>query len=1061
MIASSAVKCLMLALIALACLGADEYRPTPKFAGKSIPDPPQQQDPWRAPQTKLPPFLVTATTALFDQGLADPRGCEYRDVEIGDDSIIKTRGFVLPARDGDSGRFAISWDGVVYPALSVGAPADLDKDIRTIAESMKRDRAAGAGQANHFELPGGFGSPWSRGRMFGQSGPAAIESRSPLRLCLLLRLGRGDLAEELFSAGTTWKPEAQGRDLTDYHISYLTLATDWATAVFLRLVGAHARGDDGIALDAARRLSKFARAAEAKAEEMGFQRSQFRPGDPPSYFTFLHQLPELLADQERRAAEPARGPIPPRGGDPTARIAALIRDFDQIDERQMSSPGAAFPGHSPLVKTLVAEGEPAVEPLLAALETDLRLTRSVSIGRGFSVYRFVQPVVEAELTALTDLLQVSQIPYSEIQSRYRDLGSRKLLARSLRDRWNRDRAISPNERWYGALRDDTAGTNRWSEAMSRIVQPKDARGPMGVGAWRLDRPDQAPMAGEELRSRRDPSVSELMARRIPAIGRSSEGFSLHQACAMAMVFDRWDQRAALPTIRETMGQCLAEIEMRRGQNSGVSLDETVADYLAMFTLIRARAGDRAALDEYAGWVRKTSPEELKTRATECFRPLWQFAGEPAIRDAARWLFNDAASPWVPLLRAPGSNTNLLFHHTRIYSSALVATAGFREGLLAALAIKDPMGTIQRGAYQTFDYKTGQGWGENFLGHPDDLDSIKPGVTLPFRVCDFIAWKVSSVEASPRCELYWPEDRRDRAVQACADYLKKYGDRFTADAPAGTSEYPKEAHLAFPTLDRPATADDVRAGRAIFSLEGQAEVRMVKVPAFPFKARWLTLKDSPVTLQRGDGTTYRDYDQDGWLWQAEEVRQGDRWERFFGFVGHHVIAQVPAAEVELTREPFAWGPLSSGLDARIEPVEARREAFASGQPIPMVVRIRNRRGVENTSPKEFLRRDGAGRPSLRRGVSLELYYAAPYRAGTGQRPGIPHDVVAAKGMDHFDPGDPAHPLGAFEVFDATQVQLGDWFEVTRPGSYRVRILFAADSGVGEGTSNDWHFTVEGP
>ena len=38
--------------------------------------------------------------------------------------------------------------------------------------------------------------------------------------------------------------------------------------------------------------------------------------------------------------------------------------------------------------------------------------------------------------------------------------------------------------------------------------------------------------------------------------------------------------------------------------------------------------------------------------------------------------------------------------------------------------------------------------------------------------------------------------------------------------------------------------------------------------------------------------------DGWVWQAEEVRRGDRWERYYGFVGPHVIARIPADEIEL-------------------------------------------------------------------------------------------------------------------------------------------------------------------
>ena len=189
-------KCPLLALVVLASLGADPDRPAPKFEGKSIPDPPRQKEPWTPPQTKLPRFLVSATAALFDQGMADPRGCEYREVEIGDGTILKTRGFVLPERAGEAGRFVVSWDGVVYPALSVGAAADLDKDVRTLAESMKRDReAAAAKHTNRFGNAGGFTFVYSRGGDVGWGGPSGADGRSPLKLCLLLRLGRADLAE--------------------------------------------------------------------------------------------------------------------------------------------------------------------------------------------------------------------------------------------------------------------------------------------------------------------------------------------------------------------------------------------------------------------------------------------------------------------------------------------------------------------------------------------------------------------------------------------------------------------------------------------------------------------------------------------------------------------------------------------------------------------------------------------------------------------------------------------------------------------------------------------------
>jgi hypothetical protein len=131
--------------------------------------------------------------------------------------------------------------------------------------------------------------------------------------------------------------------------------------------------------------------------------------------------------------------------------------------------------------------------------------------------------------------------------------------------------------------------------------------------------------------------------------------------------------------------------------------------------------------------------------------------------------------------------------------------------------------------------------------------------------------------------------RNAAVEACMTFLKTYGDRFTDQPPRGERAQPfeKSAHLAFPILDHPATKADVRAARAIFSLEGEGEVRRVELPALPIKAKWLPPDDAPA-----DGAL------DGWVWQAEEVRNDGRWERYYGFVGGHIIARFPASSIEL-------------------------------------------------------------------------------------------------------------------------------------------------------------------
>ena len=155
-----------------------------------------------------------------------------------------------------------------------------------------------------------------------------------------------------------------------------------------------------------------------------------------------------------------------------------------------------------------------------------------------------------------------------------------------------------------------------------------------------------------------------------------------------------------------------------------------------------------------------------------------------------------------------------------------------------------------------------------------------------------------------------------------------------------------------------------------------------------------------------------------------------------------------------------GSLPGGLDARVEPVEPPESGYEPGRPIRVTLQIRNRRGVDNTAPTEFLRRGDDGRPVLRRGVALAVFYSPPsvtrseFFSGMGQ----PGEALKPRRTDRFDPSGAARPLGPFEAFEAMRLDLNDWFDLTRPGSYRVHVTFAADSGVGSGETYDWHFKV---
>lgn len=122
--------------VAAATQGRDARR-SPLFGAIGFPEPPQQKAAWNLPRTTLPDALVTATLALFDQGLADPRGCESREAQTatgsvwGGSSVAKLHVRVLPATGASEQRFGVAWNGLIYPLVSVGVVADARAEVFT------------------------------------------------------------------------------------------------------------------------------------------------------------------------------------------------------------------------------------------------------------------------------------------------------------------------------------------------------------------------------------------------------------------------------------------------------------------------------------------------------------------------------------------------------------------------------------------------------------------------------------------------------------------------------------------------------------------------------------------------------------------------------------------------------------------------------------------------------------------------------------------------------------------------------------------------------------------
>ena len=71
---------------------------------------PKQNEPWTVPPNGLPAKVVLAAQSLFEQGLPDPRGCEYRQVVVTGawDESWATHAWLLPETAGDKRRLAIA-----------------------------------------------------------------------------------------------------------------------------------------------------------------------------------------------------------------------------------------------------------------------------------------------------------------------------------------------------------------------------------------------------------------------------------------------------------------------------------------------------------------------------------------------------------------------------------------------------------------------------------------------------------------------------------------------------------------------------------------------------------------------------------------------------------------------------------------------------------------------------------------------------------------------------------------------------------------------------------------
>lgn len=668
----------------------------------ALPQPGHQQDPWTPPAAPgIPEYVMSVAATLFDAGLADPRGGVYREIQLEGFSkgAGQTHGWVFAER------YAVCWNGLVYRVQSVGAKADLERDVRLIAGT------------NPWTLPIWAGSDSRHAdAAFWLTMELGAVRIVPASIALLLRLGEAGLAAQLWEAPEASQPFGVSGKRAGSEREWLnTLAGAWLGTAFGRLIDERSRGDDAAAVDTAESLLAWKSRFSTARNRMAGLEPTTHPNEPGN-FSFLDPVAALLADSQRRSRQNPRSSLTgthvsaflkkPQA----ARIAELIDRLEDVAGRKFIIPGQLEYTSDPIWRLLEKEGEAAVEPLLDAYEHDGRLTRTVDYGRPWYIGRTPIPVSEVARTILNSILHFPDVVDSSSPA-------------ELRAWLARNKGKNSMDRLFNVLAADDGAAKEWLESADEMLRGSCDTHPRVPSAF-----------GEPLRTRRGPSVSELMARRALQLAASKQE---QESCRMAFLAYRWEPKTSLAAL-----QAAGNLETCRSDT--------------YVTAARIELGDVQAASQWAALVRqKGSKYAFETSG---LAPLWMFPTNRVLEELAEWLFAGSESPLSPRVDFMRIQTPLL------------TVAAYRRAVSLALRDESVVGSASRSS----DGSLGIRFENSVWSWSDgggDPRQLQPGEHRPVRVKDIVAWELCRILGFPDFRPDWPAGDKDTAAANIEEFLR--------------------------------------------------------------------------------------------------------------------------------------------------------------------------------------------------------------------------------------------------------------------------------------------------
>ena len=448
--------------------------------------------------------------------------------------------------------------------------------------------------------------------------------------------------------------------------------------------------------------------------------------------------------------------------------------------RQFGQPGGlgGFCGDA-AVGLLIKEGTNAIEPLLHCLATDAgkRLTRSVSFGRDFHTSRSTHPVHEPVGQILQNIMKAESFGTWATTNELAAAGTNanRITAAQIRAYWHKFSGIPVEEQWYLTLVDDSAGTEAWRGALRSILSPVVGRTAASSNGLRR-------LRGDPLRSKQNPSVTELFLKRQSVFKPYGVAGVFNEMSEIGdwLSFAKWDAAIALPHLQDQMHRCLDRWKTpfdewafnmnEYSPTTGGGWHGPIAcQGILLMTVERVRSGDSKALDEYASWAcaleaRHYGQWQNNTQYRhDLCEPMWRFPTNPAISNAADFIFTSSQSPLAGALSLTNGTKSYLVEKA---GTRLMAFPAFRQLVLQGLRDTNAAGSATLATNGWLSISVPGGNSGRLVGTDYDAGRTKPGVTVSYRVCDSLAQQLSVWEGFPKIELYWLESSRNDAVEQC-------------------------------------------------------------------------------------------------------------------------------------------------------------------------------------------------------------------------------------------------------------------------------------------------------